>query len=250
VIGFVIVVGVIFIAILLSAAETNEDEARLRKGVQRYPGTRVRGRSPFRERRIDLPGPPCPARIRWWIHNRGRRYTEFAAKLSYGKRKLRVATLGWASGSKAGPRFQTGDSGFDAAYDVSTSYPDWAANFLEAPMRQQIQALDRLHSGPFLLDVRGEQVIVRVHAQIEEPEDVDAFIKGCYVLAGQALGLVVGVQVGSMENAGPGECPVCGVEAAEGRVLCRACKTPHHGDCWEYNGGCAVFACGERRHAV
>lgn len=42
-------------------------------------------------------------------------------------------------------------------------------------------------------------------------------------------------------------CPVCG-EALEGRpvLLCTACGTPHHADCWNYGRGCAVFACGER----
>lgn len=45
----------------------------------------------------------------------------------------------------------------------------------------------------------------------------------------------------------PTSCPVCG-EGLEGRpvVLCTSCGTPHHGDCWNYGRGCAVFACGER----
>lgn len=29
---------------------------------------------------------------------------------------------------------------------------------------------------------------------------------------------------------------------AEG-MLCPACRTPHHRDCWEENGGCTVFGC-------
>lgn len=43
-------------------------------------------------------------------------------------------------------------------------------------------------------------------------------------------------------------CRVCGesLEIRDG-VACEACETPHHPDCWEYNQGCAVFACGSTR---
>ncbi|MBI3892185.1 MAG: hypothetical protein HY303_11725 [Candidatus Wallbacteria bacterium] len=38
-------------------------------------------------------------------------------------------------------------------------------------------------------------------------------------------------------------CPVCG-EPAEGEVrTCENCGTPHHADCWDYAGKCALYAC-------
>jgi hypothetical protein len=40
-------------------------------------------------------------------------------------------------------------------------------------------------------------------------------------------------------------CRVCGEEIVEDLVFCRRCKTPHHRECWQYNGVCSVFACGE-----
>ena len=42
-----------------------------------------------------------------------------------------------------------------------------------------------------------------------------------------------------------GTCLVCG-DSLEARmvVFCVACDTPHHPDCWSYNGRCATFACG------
>jgi hypothetical protein len=27
--------------------------------------------------------------------------------------------------------------------------------------------------------------------------------------------------------------------------VCTTCETPHHPECWEFGGGCAIFACGE-----
>ena len=39
-------------------------------------------------------------------------------------------------------------------------------------------------------------------------------------------------------------CPYCRTELADGeQVDCPECKTPHHLDCFEENGGCTIFGC-------
>ncbi len=38
-------------------------------------------------------------------------------------------------------------------------------------------------------------------------------------------------------------CPVCGEAIGPAPEICPDCKTPHHWDCWEYNGGCAIYSC-------
>ena len=38
-------------------------------------------------------------------------------------------------------------------------------------------------------------------------------------------------------------CPVCGCDVQHRAVLCPTCDTPHHQDCWEYTGTCAIFGC-------
>ncbi|HYF00343.1 MAG TPA: RING finger protein, partial [Planctomycetota bacterium] len=41
-------------------------------------------------------------------------------------------------------------------------------------------------------------------------------------------------------------CRICGTALAQGKVVrCAKCATPHHADCWAFNGRCAIFACGE-----
>jgi hypothetical protein len=38
-------------------------------------------------------------------------------------------------------------------------------------------------------------------------------------------------------------CPVCGEPIGVAPTICPECETPHHWDCWEYNGGCAIYGC-------
>lgn len=39
-------------------------------------------------------------------------------------------------------------------------------------------------------------------------------------------------------------CQVCGIAIAEGETTrCGKCGAPHHTDCWNYNGGCAIYGC-------
>lgn len=39
-------------------------------------------------------------------------------------------------------------------------------------------------------------------------------------------------------------CQVCGTSPdPQETVLCDRCGAPHHAECWEYNGGCAIFGC-------
>ncbi len=43
-------------------------------------------------------------------------------------------------------------------------------------------------------------------------------------------------------------CPVCSTPVLGPTARCHRCCTPHHGDCWSFNGGCGIYACrGDRR---
>ncbi|MBI4867952.1 MAG: hypothetical protein HY816_13490 [Candidatus Wallbacteria bacterium] len=39
-------------------------------------------------------------------------------------------------------------------------------------------------------------------------------------------------------------CQVCGESVEDDRIYCGQCHAPHHRDCWSFNGGCSIFACG------
>lgn len=39
-------------------------------------------------------------------------------------------------------------------------------------------------------------------------------------------------------------CNICGDPIEQDLVYCPRCKTPHHQECWEYNGRCSTYGCG------
>jgi hypothetical protein len=44
-----------------------------------------------------------------------------------------------------------------------------------------------------------------------------------------------------------GECQVCGAGMNDHVVYCAKCRTPHHEECWVYNGACSTYGCREIR---
>ena len=62
------------------------------------------------------------------------------------------------------------------------------------------------------------------------------------------LPAVTGEKPKLLESSSASSCPVCGCKIKEGdeRFDCPRCKTPHHRDCWDYSGGCAIFGCSKR----
>ena len=45
----------------------------------------------------------------------------------------------------------------------------------------------------------------------------------------------------------PPECQICGDPMVSDLVVCYRCDTPHHRECWKFNGKCSTFACGHTR---
>lgn len=45
-----------------------------------------------------------------------------------------------------------------------------------------------------------------------------------------------------------GHCPVCRAQVEGAIVACASCLTSYHRDCWDYNQGCAIFACTRGPH--
>lgn len=91
-------------------------------------------------------------------------------------------------------------------------------------------------------------LILRAHIYHEDRMDaiIGEYSEGARVMAEAAA--VVQAPTAKHLTRG-GKCQVCGEEMNEA-VICRSCLTPHHGDCWAYNGGCAIYGCGNHARIV
>lgn len=78
--------------------------------------------------------------------------------------------------------------------------------------------------------------------------DLEMFVERACAIADQ-FKLAAAEGVAFVANPQPqlvelARCGVCGENLTSAIVLCRRCQTPHHADCWQYAGSCAIYGCG------
>jgi len=150
---------------------------------------------------------------------------------------------------------RVGDDEFDGQFHIVTTAGDETLQRLVSePLREGLLYARRRRSGSVVLHLSADEVYFEERgaddtlegypellvalcamARAAEQADVVTAADGRFVME-----LIAGAPAGDEEAA----CRVCGVALGRERVCCVACGTPHHPDCWDYNGGCAIYACG------
>ena len=141
---------------------------------------------------------------------------------------------------------------FDETFIVFGSNDDAARSFLTDGVRWQIDRLLHLfdRSGIYLSVQRG-RMLIKKPSHIKRYEQLEEFTHMATQLYDQAmLSRAVGIQFvnhDEVQAITEAICQICGENITTQMVVCRRCKTPHHDDCWEYYGSCAVYGCGETK---
>jgi hypothetical protein len=167
--------------------------------------------------------------------------TDFLAELA-NPRHLRIASRGWVGSFFADSKLAAVDVGA-WTYAVHSTDPAFAAALLTSPARKQIEELDRLHDGALLVEQRPSTFVVRAEGTVDDGVPMEEFVRLCAALARRLRDLTPTEREETIAKAA---CGVCGTELGYRTVTCAACDTPHHRECWEYNAGCSVYACGGR----
>ncbi|HZE97236.1 MAG TPA: RING finger protein [Planctomycetota bacterium] len=157
-----------------------------------------------------------------------------------------------------GNNVRLGDAEFDARYVVKTNDEKFAKEFLDPAARQSIEDLRTLQGNDrILVSLNPSRLMVRKESVLSAPDDLGA-------LAGQAgrlhdridlfwqraSGIEILEEPSTSAPSVDAVCPICGSKIdPDARVTCRRCGTPHHEDCWEFNGRCSTYACGEKKFA-
>ncbi|HLF94546.1 MAG TPA: RING finger protein [Planctomycetota bacterium] len=147
---------------------------------------------------------------------------------------------------------RSGDARFDARY-VVTANPVSLAHALFERSRQgrSVVAIRRLEGhGEPIVELSRQVLFVGVRRHASRPAAVLALAAAATELVDALLDVVpvVGIHWLEATETSEGQCEVCGGSLSEGPVVrCQKCRTPHHRECWDFNGRCATFGCGESR---
>lgn len=186
---------------------------------------------------------------------RANRRTQLQVKWIDRRLKLFVSSLGDPKGMRLSRNLQAVDIDNqleDDRFVVYSSHAALAEQMLTSAARWQVRQL--IHhfgnSGIEILINRGQMKISKP-GYIKECQQLDDFVRFSLDLFDQfKLAYNNDIEFLADSNAVVVEdvtCPICSGQINDDMVVCVRCKTPHCVDCWEYNGGCATFACAETR---
>jgi hypothetical protein len=149
-----------------------------------------------------------------------------------------------------------GDPDFDHSFVVQANDAEMARDFLNSSIRRSVTALHRgVQPGGMLVSINPERILVQLDRNLAASSEALAWmVREALVLHDGLLdgvvnridqGIAIVDPAGTWEeDSGPPTCKVCGELVFDDQVIvCKACNTPHHRDCWEYIGGCSIYGC-------
>ncbi|HUG66103.1 MAG TPA: RING finger protein, partial [Pirellulaceae bacterium] len=148
----------------------------------------------------------------------------------------------------------TGDPEFDRRLVVQGTNEAEIRQFLSDGVRwQMIRLLEILNDEHLYISIGRGHLCVQKPGHIRSFASLKLFVERSLELYDQAMiTQAVGIEFVESGEATTLEhviCKICGEEiAGHEMVYCQRCKTPHHGDCWQYVGSCSVYGCLETNY--
>lgn len=144
---------------------------------------------------------------------------------------------------------------FFRRYAIEGPDPEASLAFLSDGVRLQIERLRRFdETHDVYFSVYRGRLLIRRRGRLRRFDQLEDFTLLALELFDQAmLTRMTGIEFVDADMAQvihEAVCRVCGDEIVTDMVFCRRCKTPHHLECWQYYGACAVYGCQETRWIV
>ena len=148
---------------------------------------------------------------------------------------------------------EIGSQQFDADYVIHGRDPEHARRLLSPGVQSAIESVRRCcHDSDFYLNVCQGVLLIKKRLLGPRSEDLMAFTSQSLLLFDEALAATAkggrGIEIFELSEAKPinlnaSNCLICGEPIRDRVVYCRACRTPHHHDCWVYYGACSTYGC-------
>lgn len=140
-------------------------------------------------------------------------------------------------------------------FEVLTNDVDRSRQILGESLRWEIQ---QLKQPPDIRDIevrwQRDSLLVRKQISRNDLQGMEQFIRRALRIYDQSMLMrAEGIEFVGVEDSPLVDrvnCQICGEEILTEMVFCRQCQTPHHRECWEYFGRCAVFGCQESEYFV
>lgn len=184
-----------------------------------------------------------------------KRVTEFTSSWPDRRFQLLMISKGYPADIWPGKRlteFKCDDDKFNSQFMMFTSDLEVGKKLLSDGVKWQTELMTGVNpEGALKISIMGGLLSIVKPMIIRETTELDDWVRFCVEYLDQMrLTQSIGIEFEQSETAKLIEevlCPICSEEVVENMVVCIRCKTPHCRDCWEYNGQCATFACGETR---
>lgn len=149
------------------------------------------------------------------------------------------------------PGLNVGDEAFDAEHVVAAVPEALAARVFSQEARDRaIAAVRRLEgmSEPAIQLTRTE-LRIQVEQDIETLDDILRLVQTAEDLLGLPTAAAPDskIELGDLRLTAGAACPVCRAALDDRVVQCDSCQSPHHAECWIYEGRCATYACRGKR---
>jgi len=147
---------------------------------------------------------------------------------------------------------QIGHVQFDSDYTITGREGHAVSRLFSAGVQVQIEKLRHFFaSNEVYVYFGGGLLAIRKYYSGEKYEQLESYVLCALDLYEQALlTREAGIEFeggGEAQMTGDSICGVCKDPCEDDIVYCSRCRTPHHGECWTYNGGCSIFGCKETR---
>ncbi len=255
----IILAGVVFISILVSSifGRRGEWTASFQSVAQRYGGWY----SPagfFRRPAATFAYKESTCHVRCRVRRHTGRGSETEFRIQWPVKHVNLEVIQDLGSSRSrrlrrsARNFTTIDQQFDQRFDIYTTNVESAAKVLSSGVRWQIEQLaDFLGDSSVYVGITKGWLFVAKRGFIKSGERLDDFVRFSLELYDQLM-LTLNDEIAFTDDHMVSavevmQCPVCSNDIVGHMVICVRCKTPHCLDCWQYNGTCGMFACGETR---
>ena len=138
----------------------------------------------------------------------------------------------------------------DRDYVIKATPESLAARVFSPERRDHVIAsVRRLQGFPRpVLSITRDQLVVKVSQNLADEDAVVRLVRTAEDFLGYLFQMgTPGIELGEVQTARAGSCPVCGTTMNDRLVKCEICRTPHHEECWKYVGQCSTYACKGKR---